>query len=405
LKFLVIGGGITGLFLSYYLLQDGHDVAVADVGKGKVRTSEFNAGQLSTRGSFTEVLAKGVVSPTVSRQNPEWLRRAKLQTRESYEEVAHPLSVRSLELYHKFFREEKPEVDVQAEVLDLHSKLPERAEQSPSGTFVGPKELRELGYKGFEGGWRVEELSVHSRKLLDYLRGRIEEKGGRFVPGEVKLKKKGSKVGYAALGRTRMAADAYVVAAGSWSNEVCKPLGYDPMILPARGLVLFYGTRGDQVVDLPSHYQDEGVTVTQHDPGTLRFTGYFELDGFNPRFTAAKKDRLVRAVTSHFSRPHRLQPGGAGVGFRPSTPDQLPVVGRVPKCGNAYIISGACRKGMALAPILSQLLVRTFADGGEEDPLLGALDPARFAARPPGADRDRRRASLRRRQPDRLSAP
>ena len=49
LKFLVIGGGISGLFLSYYLLEGGHDVVVADAARGSVRTSAYNAGILSPR--------------------------------------------------------------------------------------------------------------------------------------------------------------------------------------------------------------------------------------------------------------------------------------------------------------------------------------------------------------------
>jgi len=121
------------------------------------------------------------------------------------------------------------------------------------------------------------------------------------------------------------------------------------------------------------------VTVTQHDGDTVRLTGLFELVGFNPRFSRSKMDWLFETVTSRFSRPCRLELSEAGVGYRPCTPDQLPVVGRIPRCENGYILTGSTRKGMALAPALSQLLMGCVLGSGEtEDPLLQALDPGRF---------------------------
>lgn len=242
-----------------------------------------------------------------------------------------------------------------------------------------PAELAELGYKDFEGGWLMEEKSLHSGKLLDHLRSRISDMGAEAAKGEVHLRSQGQRISCAVVAGEEVVADAYVVACGSWSRSVCKPLRYDPMVIPARGLVLFYRTRGIRVVDYPAHYDDEGVTVTQHDKDSVRFTSFFELVGFNPRFSRSKIDWLFEAATWHFSRQHRLELSEAGVGYRPCTPDQLPVVGRVPRCENGYILTGSCRKGMALALALSQLLMGCALGSVEtDDPLLEALDPERF---------------------------
>jgi len=56
------------------------------------------------------------------------------------------------------------------------------------------------------------------------------------------------------------------------------------------------------------------------------------------------------------------------------------VVGRIPRCENAYILTGSCRKGMALAPVLGKLLMGCVLGSSDaDDPLLLALDPRRFA--------------------------
>jgi glycine/D-amino acid oxidase-like deaminating enzyme len=386
LKFLVIGGGISGLFLSYYLLEAGNEVVVVEAPKGPVRTSAYNAGQLSTRPSFTDVFAPSEIvriSARERRLDRKWFALARRQGRDEYEQVASALAERSLSLYSKFFAKERAKVDLAGEVLELHSKLPSQNDPEPGARFMGPRELQEVGYKGFEGGWRMEEKSLHSGKLLDLLGSRISEMGGEVVEGEAHLKQSDSSIVRAVVNGESVAADAYVVAAGSWSREVCRPLRYDPMVIPARGLVLFYRTGGERVVDFPAHYDDEGVTATQHGADTMRFTSFFELVGFNPRFSASRRDWLFRTVTSHFSRKCRLQASEVGVGYRPSTPDQLPVVGRIPRCENGYILTGSTRKGMALAPVLGQLLTNLMLGSankdGRENHLLRAMDPARFA--------------------------
>jgi glycine/D-amino acid oxidase-like deaminating enzyme len=117
-----------------------------------------------------------------------------------------------------------------------------------------PRELSEVGYRGFEGGWLMEEKSLHSSKLLSFLRSRISEMGAGFVEGEVRLKGDGPRISHAVVDGKEVLADAYVVAGGAWSRSICRPLGYDPMVVPARGLVLFYRTGGRRVVDYPAHY-------------------------------------------------------------------------------------------------------------------------------------------------------
>jgi glycine/D-amino acid oxidase-like deaminating enzyme len=241
LKFLVIGGGISGLFLSYYLLEAGNEVGVADAAKGPVRTSAYNAGQLSSRPSFTDLFTASDsvrLSAGERRRNRDRFGVANKQSRDRYEEVAEALSRRSLLLYERFFAREKARVDLNREVLDLHSVIHEEGPERGSGGahFLTPAELAELGYKGFEGGWLMEEKSLHSGKLLNHLRSRISDMGAKAAEGQVHLKSRGSRISCAVVGGEEVVADAYVVAGGSWSQSICKPLRYDPLVIPARGL-------------------------------------------------------------------------------------------------------------------------------------------------------------------------
>jgi len=72
-----------------------------------------------------------------------------------------------------------------------------------------------------------------------------------------------------------------------------------------------------------------------------------------------------------------------GVGFRPCTPDQRPVIGVVPGYENAYIASGNCRLGVTLAPatasILRSMIVGTApASKGSDFGRSSWYEPGRF---------------------------
>ena len=74
----------------------------------------------------------------------------------------------------------------------------------------------------------MEEKSLHSRKLLDLLGSRISEMGAEAVEGEVRLKRRGSRITRAVVEGDEVDADVYVVAGGSWSRAVCRPSATTP---------------------------------------------------------------------------------------------------------------------------------------------------------------------------------
>jgi glycine oxidase len=68
---------------------------------------------------------------------------------------------------------------------------------------------------------------------------------------------------------------------------------------------------------------------------------------------------------------------GARAGFRPGTPDNLPVVGRTSTPG-LVLASGHYRNGILLAPLTGKAVARMVIDGLERAPGMEAADPGRF---------------------------
>jgi glycine oxidase len=76
------------------------------------------------------------------------------------------------------------------------------------------------------------------------------------------------------------------------------------------------------------------------------------------------------------------------VGYRPSTPDNVPIIGPGALGGLTWA-TGHHRNGILLAPLTAELVVHLLAgDSGEHDELSSICDPARFAAPAPPVQND-----------------
>ncbi|MDA4122635.1 MAG: FAD-binding oxidoreductase [Thaumarchaeota archaeon] len=363
MKIAVIGGGIAGSFTSYFLLKKGYEVVRVDRGsQGIVRTSANNSGILSSAAHHTPISSAGGVrvSERERRKNLGWFALARGLDGKKYDSLVARLVPRSVELYSEFLGGHEAEVNLIREGLAMYPTpdLAEGHRRQYGGTVVDQEELRDMGYAWEGEGVLAPDLSAHTGKLLAILESEVRSMGIKVVTGEAELRVsrgqggteiEGVKVG----GEPSVSADSYVIAGGSWSGSLCEPLGFDPHILPARGLAEFCHTGGKRLVDYPASFPE--LMLTQHDDNLVRLTGIFDLMGFNARFGSADRAWLFKTSRAYLARPNALRLVEVGAGFRPTTPDQLPVVGAIPCCINGFIASGGTRKGVTLAPLMGHL--------------------------------------------------
>lgn len=160
-----------------------------------------------------------------------------------------------------------------------------------------------------------------------------------------------------------------VVCAGAWTGRVP---GLEALpVRPVRGqMVALEGGEAPQRV----LFGGGGYVVPRPD-GRVVVGSTMEEVGF-ARGTTAGGLRHVLGVALG------LVPGLAGArvaehwsGFRPGTPDDLPLVGEV---GGVFVASGHFRNGVLLAPITADWAAAALLDGVAPP---AALDPRRFASR------------------------
>ena len=118
-----------------------------------------------------------------------------------------------------------------------------------------------------------------------------------------------------------------VVAAGAWSRQLLEPLGVRIPLETERGYHAMLTSPGLEL-KLPISNKSRAFGVTPMEHG-LRVAGTVEIAGLHAPPKEARAKVLLEHIRSMFpnvdTREHRFW-----MGYRPSTPDSLPVLGEAP---------------------------------------------------------------------------
>lgn len=217
---------------------------------------------------------------------------------------------------------------------------------------------------GLAGGWhfpgdahlRPDKLMSSWKKLLESrgvdIRERHEFLG--FTTGRQVASNGHSAVTGAKTSQGEIEADAFVVATGAWTPLLNQHLGCKVPIQPGKGYSLTMA-RPEKCPRMPLIFEEHRVAVTPW-PSGYRLGSIMEFAGYdsslNPRRIA-----MLRSGASHYLH----EPTGDPVieewfGWRPMTPDSLPIIDRSPRAENVYIAAGHNMIGVSMATATGKLI-------------------------------------------------
>jgi D-amino-acid dehydrogenase len=173
--------------------------------------------------------------------------------------------------------------------------------------------------------------------------------------------------------------DEFVLAAGSWSPGLLRPLGLRLPLQPGKGYSLTH-PRPRQLPTLPSVLVEASMAVTPM-AGALRLAGTMEISGLSSPDLPERIRQLADSFVEYF--PDFRAQDFAGLapwrGLRPCSADGLPYVGRAAGWENVAIATGHAMLGVTLAPITGELVAQLLS--GETPTLaLEPLSPSRYGA-------------------------
>ena len=403
----VVGAGIVGVSCALYLQRDGHSVTVLDPAGPGEGASKSNAGFLSS-GSCVPTSTPGILwrvpkmlldplAPLAIRWTylprlAPWLVRfvragapARVETisialarlleltPESYAELlaesaagryVRPGGVLYTYETDRSFEDAGPSLElrrrraIEFETLhgaDVHRREPALAPTIRHGVFY-PKTM-----------FCTDPGGLVRAMAQDFVR-----RGGEVIREEVTDIEIGPR-GPRALrgGGARRELDVLVIAAGAWSRPLAARVGARIPLDTERGYVVVLPRPG-VVPRIPVLSGDYNFAVTPMDAG-LRLAGTVELAGLQAPPNYARAEKLVRAARRLLAE---VNSEGAvySMGFRPSTPDSLPVVGPSPRYPSTFLAFGHGHLGLTLGPVTGRIIADMI---GDRPP---PVDPAAFRA-------------------------
>lgn len=211
-------------------------------------------------------------------------------------------------------------------------------------------------------------------ELMRQLARAFCEQGGKILRGDV-THVQHTKHGVRIIGNEMdVRAGTAIIALGAWSAGLARQLGDRIPLETERGYHVEFPTESP-VLSRSVCPVDHGFYLTPM-AGRLRAAGTVELSSLrrppNPR-----RLQLIETATRRLFP--KLGPAQSRwLGFRPSLPDSLPVIGRSPRAHNVIYAFGHGHLGVTLggetARIVTELIV-----GGREAAELQAVSPARFS--------------------------
>jgi D-amino-acid dehydrogenase len=170
----------------------------------------------------------------------------------------------------------------------------------------------------------------------------------------------GVRVTHAGRHEETLTADAYLLALGSWSPLLLRPIGLSIPVYPAKGYSITVPITQSALAPTVSLTDDEFKLVYSRLGEELRVAGTAELNGYDTSLNPVRCEALVKRTADVFPGFGDLAQARFWTGLRPATPGNVPFIGRS-AIANLYFNTGhgtlgwtqACGSGRAIAEIVS----------------------------------------------------
>lgn len=383
-RVIVIGGGVIGTACAYYLNKSGCDVTIVEqktVGSG---ASHANCGFVSPS-HILPLAGPGVMGKTLKamfspnspfsikpRFDPalwSWLirfaRRCNQRDMLAAGKAIQSLLNESRRLYDELFATEPLDVEWETRGL-LFVFLTKAAMDHHEHTdqFVGEHfGLRAVRYdgdavtklepalkSGLAGGWHyASDAHLRPDKLMSSWRRLLESRGVTIreqceFRGFVSSNQRATR---ATTSTGDLEADAYIVATGAWTPLLNRQLGCKIPIQPGKGYSMTMA-RPAKCPAMPLMFEEHRVAVTPMQSG-YRLGSIMEFAGYDSTIKPSRMD-LLRNGASHYLH----EPTGEPIveqwyGWRPMTPNSMPIIDRPPALENVYVVAGHNMLGLSMS--------------------------------------------------------
>jgi D-amino-acid dehydrogenase len=388
---LVIGAGIVGACCAHALVQDGHAVTIVDEREPGDGCSFGNAGQINI-GSTLPIAMPGMLpkvpgwlmdplGPVAVRWHylpralpwlARWVRAGRRVNADHASLQLKALSAESLRLYRVMLGNEGFSTLIRT-VGHLHvwetaepSAEDRLADEMVAAKGIRPIQLDANAIREIEPAlapiyWRGQYFpdnghTINPQRLVRTLVEGCVRSGAQLL--KARVTEIAAHDGAVVTDTGRLTGDAVVIAAGAWSRRIASRLGVRLPMETERG---YHAMLRDPGIALrvPVSNRQHHFVATPMEHG-MRLAGTVELGGLDAPPNYRRSSILVTHAARMFPTL-RPEPMNSWMGFRPSLPDSLPVIDRLPGTPNIYAAFGHGHYGLSLSPMTGRLIADLMA--------------------------------------------
>ena len=391
-KIGIVGAGIQGVCNALFLQKKGYKVTLFDREEPGNAASYGNAGHFSPYASVslnrTDILSD-IPSMLLSSRGPlalkwnyvpkmiPWFIKFVLNCREKKmlhtAKYMHQILDLSLSAYDELFEDIDLEGLVENKgILYIWTKKSQKSrdleirirdELGVKQQLVNPKEIHDLepNIKPFYDGGVFYDYARHARnprKILIKLFEKFLENGGRFLKLNIKNLDFDEDQPVLRTDSQRFIFDRLVIACGAFSKKLTDKLHENIPLDTERGYHVHFKNY-DHLISRPIVYADRGFGMTPMEQG-LRVVGTVEFGGLeNPLSKSRIKNLILNAKDMLDGLPEHKD---EWLGFRPTLPDFLPVIGPSKNYKNVYYSFGHHHLGWTVGAISGKIISKMISD-------------------------------------------
>jgi len=413
MRIVVLGAGLIGVASAWFLGEDGHEVIVVERQPGPAgETSYANGGQISTSHAepWANPAAPLKLAKWLGREDSPLLWRLRAdaaqwawglrflreclpgRTRANIRAIL-ALALDSRARLKALRRELELDYDcLERGILHYYTDAAEFARALPQAELMRRFGCDRVVKSAAEclaiepalgastvpivgGTWTADDESGDAQRFTALLADRGAARGATFRYGwtVAAIESAGGRfVAVRGGAGERIAADACIVALGSYSPLLLRPLGIRIPVYPAKGYSITIPLSAGAPAPAVSLTDDGAKVVISRLGRRLRVAGTAEFSGYDTGINPRRIDPLLRRVRQVFPRlEFRADAVEPWTGLRPATPGNLPLIGPT-RIDGLFVNSGHGTLGWTLAVGSGRLLADLVAGRA------GALDPAPY---------------------------
>ncbi|MEU2580446.1 FAD-dependent oxidoreductase [Micrococcus luteus] len=351
-KAIIVGSGIVGASTAYYLAKNNCDVTIID---------------REDKGQATDAAA-GIVCPWLSqRRNKAWYELVKAGAR------MYPYLVKSLAT------DGLPDTGYQqVGALHLHQDekkliaMKERAEKRKVDApeigeveLLSPKQTQTrfpLLDDTYGSVYVSGAARVNGRKLRYALLQAAQKHGAKRIKGTAVLQNAGQTITGVTLHDGReVKANTVIAATGAWMSELLKPLGVAFQVEAQRAQILHVKLENmdEDLSTLPVVKPPNNQYMLTFPNNRIVLGATYENKvGYDCRVTVGGMQEIITKALEFAPRLAEATVVEARVGFRPVTPEFLPVIGPLPGFQGLLLANGLGSTGLTMGPFIGSQLAK-----------------------------------------------